>query len=143
MSDTTGARALVRRVSGKDFVPLADITGDQRERGKVVTLVSQEFGGSTDIMLGLARFGPGEARRPHHHPNASEAYVVLSGEVLIHVGGEDIAATYGTAVYVPPNTVHSIRNDGDVPAEVLWAFNQPERSDHGLVYDEHVWPELA
>ncbi|HEX6872681.1 MAG TPA: dimethylsulfonioproprionate lyase family protein [Micromonosporaceae bacterium] len=143
MADTTDVSGLVRRVTTQDFVPLHQITGDQREQGSVATLISREFGGSTDIMLGLARFGPGESRRPHHHPNASEAYVVLRGEVVIHVGGDDVSASYGTAVYVPPNTVHSIRNDSDQPAEVLWAFNHPERSDHGLVYDDHVWPELA
>lgn len=137
------AKALVRRVTADDFTPLHEITGDPREQGRVCTLVSQEHGGSTDIMVGLARFDAGESRRPHHHPNASEAYVVLSGELVIHIDGEDITAGYGTAVYIPPNVVHSIRNDSDAPAEVLWTFNLPERSDHGLVYDEDVWPGLA
>jgi oxalate decarboxylase/phosphoglucose isomerase-like protein (cupin superfamily) len=141
MSAPAEPRALVRRVTDKDFVPLQDITGDAREQGRVCTLISREYGGSTDIMAGLARFGPGESRRPHHHPGASEVYVMLSGELVIHIDGKDTTATYGTAVYIPPDAVHSIRNDSAEPAEVLWAFNLPERAEHGLVYDEDTWPD--
>lgn len=143
MTVTNNDHPLVRTFTDADFVDLHTITGDVRERGRVCTLISGDYGGSDDIMVGLARFGAGESRRPHHHPNASEVYVVLSGELVIHIGGDDITATYGNAVYIPADTVHSIRNDSDKPAEVLWTFNLPERAEHGLVYDDHVWPELA
>jgi len=46
---------------------------------------------------------------PHYHATHCETFYVVSGEVEWTVGGESHRLKAGDAVYIPPNTVHSVR----------------------------------
>jgi oxalate decarboxylase/phosphoglucose isomerase-like protein (cupin superfamily) len=39
-------------------------------------------------------------------------------------------------MYIPPNCVHSIRNDTDEVVELVYGLSKPHYADIGLVYDE-------
>lgn len=46
---------------------------------------------------------------PHFHKDHSETFYVLDGQVEWTVAGETRILSAGDALYVPPNTVHSVR----------------------------------
>lgn len=50
--------------------------------------------------------------------------------------GREVAATRGTTIYLPPGCVHSIRNEGDEPVDLVYGLSKPEYGQVGLVYDE-------
>jgi mannose-6-phosphate isomerase-like protein (cupin superfamily) len=60
--------------------------------------------------------GPG----PHIHREHSDAFFILSGELLFRVGPElePVTAGPGTFLLAPPELVHTFRNEG--PAEATW-----------------------
>jgi quercetin dioxygenase-like cupin family protein len=54
----------------------------------------------------------GEMVFPHSHPT-HEFYYVTSGRGVMTVGGEDRPIAQGDLVYIPPDTVHSLRPVSD------------------------------
>ena len=71
--------------------------------------------GAPNFAMRLFRFEPGASMAPHSHPWEHEIYV-LSGRVVVTVGGEEVEAGPGTALLVPPNVEHSYRNPGEEDA---------------------------
>jgi quercetin dioxygenase-like cupin family protein len=58
-------------------------------------------------------FGRGfEGVDPHTHPDHTDSFYVLEGEVEFFVGGEWHRAAPGTFVSVPPNVEHGFRPAG-------------------------------
>lgn len=103
---------------------------------------------------------PGGGPPPHWHTREDEWFLVQSGRVEFFVAGEWKEVPVGTVVYTPRNTVHSFRNPGTEPLQMLLhaapagfetffercaeAFNQPGGPDmarileisaeHGIYY---------
>jgi uncharacterized cupin superfamily protein len=78
--------------------------------------------------LGIAAFGvnlveisPGEAIPEHDETerDQEELFHVLSGEAVLVVDGDEHPAPAGTFARVDPQRRRTVRNAGDVPAEVL------------------------
>jgi mannose-6-phosphate isomerase-like protein (cupin superfamily) len=61
---------------------------------------------------------------PHVHERLVDMFYVLEGAVTVLLGEEEHRAGPGTFVCASPGTVHTFRNDGDVPARFL-NFNTP------------------
>jgi quercetin dioxygenase-like cupin family protein len=104
--------------------------------GFTCNLISRERAGSEDLRVTYCRMLPHQYHLRHHHPHASEFYFVIRGECTVYVGGETVRATSGTSIYVPRNTVHAVRNDGEGVCEFLAGFNRPEHAECGIVHDE-------
>ena len=65
-------------------------------------------------------YGPDfEGVEPHVHPDHTDSFYVLEGEVEFHVGDEIVTATPGAYVLAPPDVVHSFRNVGTETARLL------------------------
>ncbi|HTI32036.1 MAG TPA: cupin domain-containing protein [Miltoncostaea sp.] len=60
---------------------------------------------------------------PHVHEDATEAFFVISGRLGVMLGGEWTTLGPGEQAEVPPNTVHTFRNDGDEDVRVVTAFD--------------------
>jgi mannose-6-phosphate isomerase-like protein (cupin superfamily) len=58
--------------------------------------------------------GVGGAVYPHEHPT-HEFYFVMDGSGVMTVGAEDRDVSRGDLIYIPPDTVHSLRPVGDGP----------------------------
>jgi mannose-6-phosphate isomerase-like protein (cupin superfamily) len=58
----------------------------------------------------------------HRHPCA-EVFVVHEGRGIYTVGDEVVVAEAGDMVFVPPNTWHSFRPDGDSRLRHVGVFN--------------------
>jgi oxalate decarboxylase/phosphoglucose isomerase-like protein (cupin superfamily) len=59
----------------------------------------------------------------------------LEGECEWHVGGEKIAATPGTYVFIPPGVPHNIANVGAAPARMIMTVSPP---GHEQYFEELV-----
>jgi len=62
---------------------------------------------------------PGQAQRPHVHPEAEKVYYALEGEVMLRVGDEEALLPEGSAGYVPAGAVHGVKNISASPAVLL------------------------
>ena len=66
-------------------------------------------GGSLELVNEF-EVAPGSAVYPHEHPT-HEFYFVMSGRGVMIVAGEERDVSPGDLVYIPPDTVHSLRPD--------------------------------
>ncbi|MFF0539628.1 cupin domain-containing protein [Streptomyces coelicoflavus] len=84
-----------------------------------------EDGSHTGHRLGMAEsvlapLTPGPPQ--HRHARHDEGFYVISGTVRFTVGDEDIDATAGTLVMVPPGAPHTFANTTGEPARMLSTF---------------------
>ncbi|WP_240330463.1 cupin domain-containing protein [Streptomyces sp. CB09001] len=84
-----------------------------------------EDGSHTGHRLGMAEsvlapYTPGPPQ--HRHARHDEGFYVISGTVRFTVGDEDIDATAGTLVMVPPGAPHTFANATGEPARMLSTF---------------------
>lgn len=130
-------RTLVTKSRDEDYQPLTSkgLMG-QPDEGKACYLISRELTGSDDLMVGLGRLLPGEYHLKHHHPGAAEFYLIIKGTSVFHIAGDEVRGDYGTAIYIPRNAIHAIRNDTNAVCEFVWGFDRPTFDDCGMVYDE-------
>lgn len=66
--------------------------------------------------------GPGQAQRVHTHAAEDKIYVVLAGEALFEVGGEQELLAEGSAVIARAGEPHGVRNDSDSELVLLVAM---------------------
>jgi mannose-6-phosphate isomerase-like protein (cupin superfamily) len=68
-----------------------------------------------------ATYRPGSALPiAHLHPQQSEHFVVLEGEMWCRVDGRERTLRAGDTLDVPAGSVHQMRNAGEVDAVVTW-----------------------
>ncbi len=103
------------------------------ERGKVFwkTLLSGDRTPSDCLTLGLCEVPPGEALHVHRHAQA-EAYYVLEGEGVVTLDGHEHAVKKGSALFIPGNAHHGIRNPSGAPLRFIYTF--PANSFEEIVY---------
>jgi mannose-6-phosphate isomerase-like protein (cupin superfamily) len=127
-TQTVDLTRLVHTTQQQGFTPLDKVgLAGQLDEGLVCPLISATLSGSTDLNVSWGRIMPGQHHLRHHHPDASEFYVVLSGEPLVHLGDTSFRAAPGAAVYIPANVIHGITNDTDRPIEMVVGMSVPAR----------------
>lgn len=94
-------------------------------------------------MLGvnLAVLEPGEPNSMYHWETETEAFLVLSGEALLIVEGQERPLRQWDFVHCPPKTEHVIVGAGDGPCVVL-AMSSRQHQAFGP-YGEYVANEVA
>jgi uncharacterized cupin superfamily protein len=94
-------------------------------------------------MLGvqLAVLEPGEPNSMYHWETESEAFLVVSGEALLIVEGQERPLRQWDFVHCPPKTEHVVVGAGEGPC-VLLAMSSRERQAFGP-YGEYVANEVA
>jgi quercetin dioxygenase-like cupin family protein len=71
----------------------------------------------------------------HVHRVQEETFYVLEGECQWQIGEQQIRATPGTYVFIPPGVPHNIANASDKPARMIMTVSPPGH--------EHYFEELA
>jgi uncharacterized cupin superfamily protein len=94
-------------------------------------------------MLGvqLAVLEPGEPNSQYHWETETEAFLVISGEALLVVEGQERPLRQWDFVYCPPKTGHVLVGAGDGPC-VLLAMSSRENQQFGP-YGEYPQNEVA
>jgi transcriptional regulator with XRE-family HTH domain len=67
----------------------------------------------------------GDAGEPYAHGDAQEMLIVVSGEVTLSLAGVDYELERGDSAEYRTSLLHTLRNDSDQPAEVLWIISPP------------------
>ena len=94
-------------------------------------------------MLGvqLAVLEPGEPNSQYHWETEAEAFLVISGEALLVVEGQERPLRQWDFVYCPPKTEHVLVGAGDGPSVIL-ATSSRENQQFGP-YGEYPPNEVA
>ena len=75
---------------------------------------------ATELGISTSRAEAGGPSPPRHfHPRHGESFGVLEGEMAFAVDGEEVMATAGSWVYVPPGAVHTFWFPGASGARFL------------------------
>lgn len=71
---------------------------------------------------------PGQAQKVHEHSGEDKIYVVLEGEALFEIGGEQELLSEGMAVMAEAGVPHGVRNESATPVVLLVAMApKPQR----------------
>ena len=62
---------------------------------------------------------PGGSIPAHRHDSIEHDQVMLAGEMVLTLAGQERTVTTGDVVYIPAGTAHAYRNDGDEPVRFL------------------------
>ena len=76
------------------------------------------------ISLILDHSAPGQGPRLHRHPY-DETWVVVEGNLTFQAGDEQLAASAGDIVIVPPDTPHKFTNDGPGRSKLVCIHAHP------------------
>lgn len=77
---------------------------------------------------------------PHFHKKHSETFLILGGHVEWTIGGETHVMGPGDAVYIPPNTVHSVKVVGTEDMHSIM-IQEPGGYEDISNYDASFTPE--
>jgi uncharacterized cupin superfamily protein len=84
--------------------------------------------------INLNRLSPGESMTMYHRENAQEDFLVLSGECVLIVEGEERPLKQWDLFHCPPGVAHAIVGAGDRPCLVLAVGARTGAEEEGLVY---------
>jgi uncharacterized cupin superfamily protein len=82
--------------------------------------------------INLALLEPGKPNCRYHRENGQEDFLVLSGECLLLINGEERRLKAWDFVHCPPGASHVFVGAGDAPCAVLMIGHRPEK--HELYY---------
>lgn len=85
-----------------------------------VALSSDDSSGRINIQDEM--WNAGFSVEPHFHKTHAETFYVLDGRVEWTVGGETHVMSRGDSVYIPPNTVHSVKTLDNKPLHTLMFY---------------------
>ena len=110
---------------------------DRKRRGVLCEFEGAGFEGATDFTqlgINLTRLGPGEPMGMYHRENAQEDFLVLAGEALLIIEGEERPLRRWDFVHCPPGTSHVIIGAGEAPCLVLAVGARDRSRDPGWAY---------
>src|SRR6267378_5122921 len=84
--------------------------------------------------INLNVMNPGEAMTMYHRENAQEGFLVLSGECMLIVEGQERPLKHWDYFHCPAGVDHAIVGAGDGPSLVLAVGARTGEEDDGLVY---------
>jgi uncharacterized cupin superfamily protein len=91
---------------------------ERKGRGVLCEFEGSGFEGATDFTqlgINLTLLGPGEPMSMYHWEADQEDFLVLSGEALLIVEGEERRLRSSDFVHCPPGTNHTIIGTGTAP----------------------------
>lgn len=91
--------------------------------------------GSTDVVFRLTTMRPGGQDYWHAHEGSEQLIFVRSGSGIVRMSqpkNEETQTVHdlepGTFVYLPRQTFHQVKNDGDEPLEIIVIWAPPYES---------------
>ncbi len=102
------------------FRSVDDVPADNRRGGDIRTLLSPKSVGCTAAYMGVATIAPGDWIAEHYHPYSEEFIYVASGTLVAELDGERHELPARTALFVPINVRHRLKNEGDEDALLVF-----------------------
>jgi quercetin dioxygenase-like cupin family protein len=82
-----------------------------------IVITGEQTGGAYAVTR--AEPAPGFAPAPHVHNREDEAIYLVSGELVVTLGDEQVSVVPGTLIHIPRGTRHTHENSGASPALML------------------------
>ena len=100
----------------------SDMPSHDRGGGARTTpLVGPSIGASAFI-TGITSFAPGTAI-PFHSHNCEESVMLLEGDAMLDIDGQEIHLQPMDTTWIPPNVSHRFRNLSPTqPMKILWIY---------------------
>ena len=92
--------------------------------------------GKVKQSLAEATVAPGTATSRHVHERSEEIYFITAGTGMVEVAGNEVPVTTGTAVLIPPGTVHGAKNTGREELKILCCCVPPYDHDDTKILDQ-------
>ncbi len=97
-----------------------------------VTLFSSDRTPTDSMTAGIAELPPGGGGRTSHRHEQPELYYVIEGTGLLTIDGQESVVTSGSAVFIPGNAAHCLRNNSATMLKLLYVF--PTNSFSEIIY---------
>ena len=111
------------------------VWSDQRGDISFRTAIGDGTTNTRDLCSGVAHLEVGGWLGLHRHA-APEVYQVLTGQGVVSLDGIEHVVQAGSAVYIPSNCEHGIRNIGNDPLEFLYVYRTDSIEDV-----EYIWSD--
>ncbi len=85
------------------------------------TLFSAERTPTEALTAGVAEIMPGNQLKVHRHA-PPELYYLLAGKGVVTIDGVEYLVSADTAVFIPGNAAHGLRNTGQTTLRFFYAF---------------------
>lgn len=111
-----GLRNMMKEESNMSFkmINVKDVKAQKILGGPIKPIVTPQTVGSKKLRFAIGVFDPDEGLVPHIHPESEEVYYVIKGRGIVYIGEErkEIPIEPETALYIPPGTIHGVKNTG-------------------------------
>ena len=103
-----------------------ELTTYERGGGARTTPLVTPSIGSSSFITGITSFDPGVAI-PFHSHNCQESVMLLEGEAILDIDGEERPIQKHDTTFIPPNVPHRFRNaSATEPMKILWIYATPD-----------------
>jgi quercetin dioxygenase-like cupin family protein len=107
----------------------------ERDNIRSFLLVAESTVGAKHITTSLVEMEPGGIQKPHQH-ETEQCYTILEGKGIMEVDGEKAAVAAGDTIFIPSNSLHSLRNESHMPLKYLSAGSPV----FGKENERELWP---
>ncbi|MEX3975860.1 cupin domain-containing protein [Paraburkholderia caribensis] len=105
--------------------PESLVTFERGGGARTTPLVNRELGTSSFI-TGYTSFDPG-VEIPFHSHNCQESVVLMEGEAMLDIDGQEYQLKAHDVTFIPPNVNHRFRNLSKTnPMKILWIYANTE-----------------
>lgn len=112
----------IKTPSGAALLELDKLPTYDRGGGASTTPLVGRAVGSDSFITGYTRFGPG-AQIPFHSHNCQESVVLIEGDAVLDIDGQEHRLKPLDATFIPPNVPHRFRNlSATQPMRILWIY---------------------
>jgi quercetin dioxygenase-like cupin family protein len=119
-------------------LPKGGSSFDRKDEVSEVKLTSVQSDGRFSVLDEV--WHPGFKVPPHFHKEHAEVFYVIAGQVEWTVGGETHLMGPGALVYIPPDTVHSVKVVGDKDYRGLM-FYEPGGYEYNIYREQEYTKE--
>lgn len=138
--DTADALLVTRRDRSQDIKKLVErVTGAQPNKVKTHRQVFRPWGAFDSVDNGeryqvkriTVKPGASLSLQLHHH--RAEHWIVVSGTALVRRGESEMLLTENQSIYIPVGEIHSLKNPGKIPLELIEVQSGPYLGEDDIV----------
>jgi len=93
----------------------------QRAPGVSIASSVTKENGATEISSGITTFQDGASNTTHFH-NAEESVIVIEGQGILVINGQEHHVRQYDSAFITPGTHHRLINTGQTPFKIAWSY---------------------
>jgi quercetin dioxygenase-like cupin family protein len=126
----------VTRLQEQKSIEIGTVSGNPQDQGVYWTLIARYLNGAEEFDFGVYRLQQDQYHPRHYHPAQAEFYYILEGSCVVRIDEDDIEAGPGTALYMPPGTIHAVRTRSGETVTMVYGFSCGDFREAGVVWTE-------